>query len=92
MAADSWRAGKEGSAARGYGYAWQRYRAGYLTRHPLCVMCQDSGLVVAATVVDHITPHRGDPLLFWDEANHQALCTACHNGRKAREEAQAGLR
>lgn len=55
-------------------------------------MCQESGRIVSATVVDHITPHRGDERLFWDESNHQALCAACHNGRKAREEAQAGLR
>lgn len=55
-------------------------------------MCQEAGLVVSATVVDHVTPHRGDQRLFWDEANHQALCTSCHNGRKAREEAEAGQR
>lgn len=27
-----------------------------------------------ARVVDHITPHRGDVALFWDESNWQALC------------------
>jgi 5-methylcytosine-specific restriction endonuclease McrA len=82
----------DSSTARGYGYEWQKYRAGYLRAHPLCVMCMADGRVTSATVVDHITPHRGNEHLFWDEANHQALCGPCHNGRKAREEAQAGLR
>lgn len=26
-----------------------------------------------ATVVDHITPHRGDKKLFWDEGNLQVF-------------------
>lgn len=88
----SWRAGKAGSTARGYGYAWQKYRLGYLSRHPLCVMCQVAGRITSATIVDHITPHRGDQRLFWDEANHQALCAPCHDSSKAREESRAGLR
>ena len=90
--ATSWRAGKSGSAARGYGYAWQQYRVGYLSRSPLCVMCQADGRITSATVVDHIVPHRGDERLFWDESNHQGLCAPCHSSRKAREEARDGLR
>ncbi|MFT0533945.1 HNH endonuclease signature motif containing protein [Castellaniella hirudinis] len=35
---DSWRGGKT-SAQRGYGYKWQQARAGYLAKHPHCVMC-----------------------------------------------------
>jgi 5-methylcytosine-specific restriction protein A len=40
---------------------------------------------VPATVVDHIVPHRGDPVLFWDEANWQGLCKLCHDAKTARE-------
>ena len=39
-----------------------------------------------ATQTDHVIPHRGDPLLFWDPANWQALCDSC-GARKT----QAGL-
>jgi 5-methylcytosine-specific restriction endonuclease McrA len=88
----SWRSGKEGSTARGYGYRWQQYRQTYLMSHPLCVRCHALGSVVAATVVDHVTPHRGDAALFWDEQNHQALCKPCHDSAKAREEHAAGQR
>jgi 5-methylcytosine-specific restriction protein A len=42
--------------------------------------CHDEGRVELATVVDHVTPHRGDPELFWDiEGNWQPLCKACHD-------------
>ena len=36
-----------------------------------------------ATLVDHKTPHRGDPERFWDqEKNWQGLCATCHSGAK----------
>lgn len=41
-------------------------------------------------VCDHITPHRGSERLFWDEANLQTLCKACHDTVKQAEE-QASL-
>lgn len=44
------------------------------------------GRYVAATVVDHIVPHRGDMKLFWDRDNWQALCKACHDSHKQRLE------
>jgi 5-methylcytosine-specific restriction protein A len=72
---------------RGYDSRWQRYRLGFLARHPLCELeCQAQGLVTAATVVDHITPHRGDRRLFWDRNNHQAACKRCHDRKTARED------
>lgn len=72
-----------GSTARLYGYAWQKARAAYLAEHPLCVACREAGRVEAATVVDHKTPHRGDPAVFWDRANWQPLCKACHDRKTA---------
>lgn len=79
------------AAARGYGAKWQRYREQYLRANPLCGFCSRRGVVAAATVVDHIVPHRGDQKLFWRTSNHQALCTTCHNVEKQRIE-RAGTR
>jgi 5-methylcytosine-specific restriction enzyme A len=70
---------------RGYGARWRRARAAYLALNPLCVRCQAQGRIRAATVVDHVVPHRGDPKLFWDEANWAALCKPCHDAKTARE-------
>ena len=78
---------RRGTAAqRGYGYRWQQARRSYLAEHPLCVMCDAAGKVTAATVVDHVRPHRGDMLLFWDRDNWQPLCAPCHDGAKATQE------
>ena len=69
-----------------YGWEWTQARNGYLARNPLCVNCLKHGKKDAASVVDHIIPHRGDADLGWDEENWQALCGPCHNSHKQREE------
>ena len=74
------------TAERGYGSKWRTYRAGYLKSHPLCTYCDRQGKTVAANVVDHIKPHKGDQTLFWDPTNHQALCKHCHDAHKQSEE------
>lgn len=79
---NSWR-GDKTSAQRGYGYRWQKERADYLRLYPLCRECERSGFVKAATVVDHIEPHRGDQALFWDRTNWQPLCGPCHTAKTA---------
>lgn len=86
MQAGSWRTSEQTSAQRGYGYKWQQARAQFLREHPLCVMCQAAGQVEAATVVDHITPHRGDQSLFWRRSNWAPLCAHHHSSEKQREE------
>jgi len=49
-------------------------------------LCQQQARSTPATLTDHVIPHRGDPLLFWDERfNWQALCKDCHD-RKSRYE------
>lgn len=67
------------STARGYGYRWQQARDRFLKKHPLCRHCQQQGDLTPATVVDHITPHKGDQQLFWDENNWQPLCKPHHD-------------
>ena len=69
---------RESAAKRGYGRRWQKYRERYLREHPLCVMHQQQGHTVAADVVDHIVPHKGDPRLFWDASNLWCVCGDCH--------------
>lgn len=73
-----------------YSYGWARYSKGFLRRNPLCVVCQAAGRVVAAEVTDHIVPHRGDRSLFWDTANHQALCKSCHDRKTVLEDGGFG--
>lgn len=71
---------------RGYDNKWRRYRNRYLKENPLCKFCADEGNIVAATVVDHITPHKRDAKLFWSTSNHQPLCSAHHQSTKQRME------
>jgi len=85
---------------------WRKARQTFLQRNPLCVFCQRVGRVTAATVVDHIQPHKlGKALasgnqqsiqqaqrLFWDSSNWQPLCKHCHDAHKARLERSGQLR
>jgi 5-methylcytosine-specific restriction endonuclease McrA len=48
--------------------------------------------VTAATVVDHIVPHRGNEALFWSIDNWQPLCQPCHDGAKQELEQTGTLR
>ncbi|MFW2562465.1 HNH endonuclease [Acinetobacter baumannii] len=83
----SWRSNKS-STERGYGYRWQKARERFLRLNPLCVYCERNNRVTVATVVDHITPHKGDQTIFWDESQWQSLCASCHSSTKQREEKQ----
>lgn len=74
-------ADRENASQRGYGRRWQRARARYLRQNPLCVKCLENGQFVEASVVDHIKPHRGNAVLFWDEGNWQSLCKSCHDSK-----------
>jgi 5-methylcytosine-specific restriction enzyme A len=82
---------RRGTAAeRGYGSRWQKARVTYLVRNPLCVECKAEGAVRAATIVDHVEPHKGDQTLFWDTSNWQALCKPHHDRKTAREDGGFG--
>ncbi|MCL6557390.1 MAG: HNH endonuclease [Firmicutes bacterium] len=75
---------------RGYGSNWQKYRITFLAQNPWCVECLKHGNFTPAKVVDHIIPHKGDMVLFWDTNNHQALCKRCHDAKTAREDGGFG--
>lgn len=77
------------AAARSYRHLyktarWKRESRAFLRDHPLCVMCPDKSKR-GATIVDHVTPHRGDPDLFWNQDNWQALCRS-HHSRSAQQQ------
>jgi 5-methylcytosine-specific restriction enzyme A len=65
---------------------WIKGRLRHLAKYPLCKYCELQGRVTAATIVDHIVPHKGDETLFFDESNWQALCKLCHDQVKKAEE------
>ena len=66
--------------------AWLALRAAQLAAHPLCSRCLQRGFTVAATVANHIIPHRGDLVLFFDPGNLESVCKPCHDGRIQSEE------
>lgn len=65
------------ASERGYGSKWRAARAEFLKTHPKCTRCG-----APATIVDHVTPHRGDKKLMWRRSNWQPLCVPCHSGWK----------
>ncbi len=60
---------------------WRRRRRMQLAEHPLCEMCLRDKRIVAAEVVDHVEPHRGDKTKFWIGAV-SSLCKQHHNRTK----------
>lgn len=77
--------GKDKQRHAFYGARWVKARNHWLMVNPLCVFCSHKGIVRAASVVDHIVPHRGDYDRFWDMSNWQSLCRGCHD-LKTRDE------
>ena len=71
----------------------ERLRPEQLAREPFCSECArrypsgDPRHRTRATVVDHITPFRGNWALFVDPRNHQSLCKSCHDRKTAAERA-----
>jgi 5-methylcytosine-specific restriction protein A len=78
---------------RGYSARWTKRAADFRRRFPLCGQrpdglapvgshCFTTGRTTPGAVVDHVIPHKGDPVLFWDELNNwQTLCAACHGAK-----------
>lgn len=70
------------STSMGYDRKWRKARKSFLEQNPIC----SCGCGRFAEVVDHIVPHKGDPVLFWDRDNWQGLTVSCHNRKTARED------
>jgi len=71
-----------------YDRKWAKISKAFLKRNPLCAYCLQMGRTTAATLTDHIEPHRGCLKLFYDHNNYQALCSPCHDGPKRLEESR----
>ncbi len=70
---------------------WQRLRWSVLVDALFtCAMCRRVESLTRLLVADHVRPHRGDEALFWDRANLQCLCKACHDSLKQRAERNQG--
>ena len=79
--------GRRGSARkRGYTTQWDRASKAHLRDHPLCIGCGAVGHTVEAKVVDHVEPHRGDMVKFWNRDMWQGCCTWHHDTVKQRME------
>jgi 5-methylcytosine-specific restriction enzyme A len=70
------------AAARLYGRRWRKASQYHLSRFPLCRYCELRGEVAAATLVDHLYPHKGNIVLFWQTIWWVSSCEACHNSFK----------
>jgi 5-methylcytosine-specific restriction protein A len=82
---------RRGSASRrGYNARWRAARKRFLLDHPLCVECRRAGQITAATVVDHIVPHKGNISLFWDTHNWEAICKHHHDQKTASQDGGFG--
>ena len=60
---------------------WKRLRKLQLTEEPLCRFCLARGVVRAATVADHVEPHKNNWTKFVT-GKLQSLCYECHNSTK----------
>lgn len=66
---------------------WRKLRQVILVRD--AYVCQQTGTLCIgkypapnSPVVDHVDPHRGDELSFWDEKNLQTVSKAYHDSVK----------
>jgi 5-methylcytosine-specific restriction enzyme A len=78
------------AAEYGYDRRWHNASGAYLQLNPWCVECSAEGRQVQATVVDHVRPHKGDMVLFWDKSNWRASCKRHHDSKTAREDGGFG--
>ena len=71
----------------GFNYRrWRKLRRWHLARNPLCEECLKMNRTVPAKHVDHIEPHRGDSVKFWNPDNLQSLCEMHSNQKTGRGE------
>lgn len=87
-ASKRWRGTKAGDYLNGTRGRVLR-RDGFRCRHDGC------GRLItrpAEAIAHHVRPHRGDPVLFWDEGNLITVCKTCHDGPIAAAEAAARAR
>ncbi len=77
----SGKADRPSASKMGYGRTWQKVRSWFLSRHPLCALCDD---LTPATQVHHLVIPIGEDG-HSREDNLQALCASCHSKKTRRE-------
>jgi 5-methylcytosine-specific restriction enzyme A len=86
VASKEYEARRPSAHDRGYTSVWRKAREGFLRNHPTCKLCDLTGRATPSTIVDHVIPHKGDKVRFWDSSNWQALCKPCHDRKTATED------
>lgn len=71
---------------------WADLRGSLLREQPLCVRCKQKGIRRAASVIDHVKPHRNDKELFFQRTNLQSLCKPCHDNKTQTEDAPESIK
>ena len=71
---------------------WKRLRRSQLQAKPFCAYCLQLEIKIPATIVDHVTPHKGNKALFFNPLNLQSLCKTCHDSAKQRLEKSGSLK
>jgi len=87
----SYDARRGSSRDRGYSSRWDKAAAKHRKHHPLCAYCLLVDEVKAAELVDHLYPHKGDQVVFWNHAYWISCCKDCHDGFKQRLERQGRM-
>lgn len=67
------------TAERGYGARWRRTRAVKLSATPLCEDCDERGVTMPASEVDHIDGKGPNGPAGHDVLNLRSLCKSCHS-------------
>ena len=71
---------------------WKVASKAFRDQHPLCECdeCKQRVVPLPAEVVDHIIPHKGDVVLFWDRENWQSMAKKCHDKKTVKEDGGFG--
>ncbi len=62
---------------------WREKARRQLIAEPLCAECKRQGKTTLATDADHVEPHKGNLMAFWN-GKLQSLCKKCHQEKTAR--------
>jgi 5-methylcytosine-specific restriction protein A len=68
---------------------WRNFSKAYKQRNPICVECEQEGIVTPSKVTDHIDTFEVCPEGFdldnLKDEYFQPLCSSCHNKKSGRE-------
>lgn len=57
---------------------WSSVRKAYITKNPLCAVCEKKGTILSPNQVHHKAPFSRSPELELKESNLITLCQRCH--------------